>query len=242
MNNMKILVTLPVYDEELILKENILILYSFLEKNVKDDWQIIIADNGSVDSTGKIGRELSQNFDRIKYLFINEKGKGRAIRSAWQSESADVYCFMDVDLSTDLKHLPTLISAINKENFDIAVGSRFKKGAQVRRSFKRKFISYGYRFLLRLILKPQTKDATCGFKAVNTKIIKELLPKVKNNEWFFDSELLILAERNKYKIKEIPVKWIESINRARKSKTNILKTSFSYLKEICKLRARFLRF
>jgi putative flippase GtrA len=233
--SLKILVVVPVYNEELVLKENILKLYNFLKTNYRDDWQIVIADNGSTDGTGKIGQDLSQNFNRIKYLFIKEKGKGGAIRKAWENGKADIYCFMDVDLSTDLKCFPSLISAIDKENFDIAIGSRFKKGALVERSLKRKIFSYGYRFLLKLILKTKIEDAACGFKAVKARVVKELLPKVKNNEWFFDSELLILAEKNKYKIKEIPIKWIEQKNKLRKSKASIFKTSFSYLREISKL-------
>jgi glycosyltransferase involved in cell wall biosynthesis len=233
---MKILIAIPVYNEESILAENAKKIYDFFKKNITDDWQIVIADNNSNDRTGNIGKDLEKNFKEIKYLYISEKGKGRAIRAAWENAEADVYIFMDADLATDLSALPALVAAVSQENFDLAAGSRFHKNSKVKRSFLRKFISRAYRFILRLALRSKIKDAPCGFKAVNSKIIKNIVPQIKNNEWFFDTELVILAEKNNYSIKEIPVIWTEHKKIGRKSRVNFIKVSLGYLKEIWRLK------
>ncbi len=235
---MKISVALPVYNEETILKENVLKIYNFLKDNVRDNWKIIIADNHSTDQTGEIGKKLANQQPEIKYLYISQKGKGRAIREAWQNEKADIYIFMDIDLSTNLEALPELIAAVSREKYDLAIGSRFLPASRVKRSFFRKFISYGYRLILRLWLNSKIKDAPCGFKAVNFKVINTLLPKIQNNGWFFDSELVLLAEKQKYKIKEIPVTWHERTDKKRASKVNLLPVILNYLKEIWKLRKK----
>lgn len=220
---MKILVALPVYNEEVILKRNAVRLYDFMKKNFTDDWQIVIADNNSSDRTGEIGQDLEKRFKEIKYLHIPQKGKGRAIRAAWQSADADVYVFMDADLATDLSALPNLIFAIGSEKFDLATGSRFQKTSKVKRSLSRKLISRSYRFVLRLMLKTKIKDAPCGFKAVNRDVIKNILPLVQNNEWFFDTEMMISAEKQNYRIKEIPVIWTEHKTPGEKAESIFLK-------------------
>ena len=143
---------------------------------------------------------------------------------------------MDADLATDLFSLPELVAAVGQKNFDLAAGSRFHKDSRVVRSLLRKFISKIYRFILRLILGVKTKDAPCGFKAVNRTIIKNILPQIKNNEWFFDTEMVVLAEKNNYRIKEIPVIWTEHKKIGRKSRVNFIKVSLGYLKEIWRLK------
>jgi glycosyltransferase involved in cell wall biosynthesis len=233
---MKILIALPVYNEESILAENAAKLYDFLKNNLSDDWQIVIADNNSTDRTAEIGKNLEKNFKGIKYLYVPQKGKGRAIRAAWDSGDADVYVFMDADLATDLSALPNLISAISRDNYDIAAGSRFQKNSKVKRSIFRKSISRIYRLVLRLMLKTKIKDVPCGFKAINRAIMQDILPRVQNNEWFFDTEMIITAEKQNYRTKEIPVIWTEHKNSGRKSKINFLPTTLNYLKEIWRLK------
>ncbi|MFH2136498.1 MAG: glycosyltransferase [Patescibacteria group bacterium] len=233
---MKILIAVPAYNEESILAENATKIYNFLKKNIAEEWQIIIADNNSTDRTGEIGKNLEKNLSEIKYLNIPEKGKGRAIRAAWENAAADVYVFMDADLATDLSSLPALLAAVGKENYDIASGARFHKNSKVQRSLLRKFISKIYRFVLRLSLGLKTKDTPCGFKAVNHKVVKNILPQIKNNEWFFDTEMIILAEKQNYKINEIPIIWTEHKKTGRKSRVNFIKVSFGYLKEIWRLK------
>lgn len=233
---MKILIAVPAYNEEPILAENVKKIYDFLKKNIMDDWQIVIADNNSSDRTGEIGKDLEKNFERIKYLHIPKRGKGRAIRAAWENSDADIYIFMDADLATDLSSLPALISAVGQEKYDLAAGARFHKDSKVQRSLLRKLISRIYRFALRFTLGLKTKDAPCGFKAVNQTIIQKIIPLTQNNEWFFDTEMVVLAEKQNYRIKEIPVIWTEHKKIGRKSRVNFIKVSLGYLKEIWRLK------
>lgn len=207
---MKILVALPVYNEEKQLKKNVLILYNFLQKNLSFPFQIVIADNNSTDNTGKIGRDLEKNYKYIKYLYVPKKGKGLAIKQAWQDKSFDIYSFMDVDLSTDISAFPILIDKIVKEDYDISIGSRLNKESQVKRGFKRSFVSKSYNLLLKIFFNVSFPDAQCGFKAIKHSVFEQLLPEIKNDNFFFDTELLLLAEKKyKFKVCSIPVNWID---------------------------------
>lgn len=234
---MKIVIVVPAYNEEKILANNISRLADYCIKNIIDDWCIIIADNASSDKTSVVAKELVKINTRIKYLFISQKGKGRAIREAWNSIEADIYIFMDADLASDLKSLPDLISAI-KGGSDLAIGSRYILGSEVKRSFLRFVFSKFYHLILRVILGFKVSDAPCGLKAINQKIKKEVLPEVRNQEWFFDSELVILAERKKYKISEVPIAWREARVGEDKSRVNPIVVGFGYLHEVLKLRKR----
>ncbi|MFA5413224.1 MAG: glycosyltransferase [Patescibacteria group bacterium] len=233
---MKILIAVPAYNEESILAENVKKIYDFLKNNIAEEWQVIIADNNSGDRTSEVGKNLEKNLEKIKYLNIPKKGKGRAIRAAWETNDADVYIFMDADLATNLSSLPALIAAIGQENFDLAAGARFHKNSRVNRSLLRKFISRVYRLALHFALGLKIKDAPCGFKAVNRRVVQSILPQIKNNEWFFDTEMVVLAEKNNYRIKEVPVVWTEHKKIGRKSRVSFIKVSLGYLKEIWRLK------
>jgi glycosyltransferase involved in cell wall biosynthesis len=241
---MKILVVLPVYNEETILRENALKLYDFLEKNIKDDWQIVIADNGSIDGTAAIGKTLAARCpEKIFYFYISEKGRGGALKKSWQTFPADFYTFMDADLATDLVHFPQMIDELKNGN-DVVVGSRLEQESNVDRSFFRELTSRVFNFLRKKLLDFKIKDSQCGFKGAAKNVITKVLPIVKNTQWFFDTEFLFLAERNGFKIKEIPVRWKETPNKKRRSlisvfkfsSDNIFKISFDYLKEIWQLK------
>ncbi len=234
---MKILIALPAYNEESILEKSVLKLLVFCQQNLRDDWQIIIADNNSEDGTAMIAKNLATKFSAVKYLFVSQKGKGIAIKTAWQQETADVYCFMDADLATDLAALPQLISGIGEGN-DLVIGSRFHPKSKVTRSPGRKLTSQAYRLILKIILSLKINDAPCGFKAVNQKVKENLLDLIKNQEWFFDSELVVLAEKKGYKIKEIPISWQDPREGTDKSRVNILTLSWDYFKEVLALRKR----
>lgn len=243
---MKILVVLPAYNEESILRENTLRLYNFLEKNITEDWQIIIADNGSTDRTAETGKELNSLYPgKIIYSFIPEKGRGGALKAAWSNFSADFYTFMDCDLSTDLAHFPEMIGELKNGN-DIVVGSRLARNSSVQRSFFRELTSRVFNILRKLMLDFKIKDSQCGFKGANRDIIATILPLVKNTQWFFDTEFLYLAQKNNFKIKEIPVRWKETPNEKRRSlisilkisPDNIFKISFDYIRELRRLRKK----
>jgi len=245
---MKLSITIPVYNEDEIIEACVKKLNLFLKKK-KYDYEIIIADNASTDKTPEISNRICRKYKKVKYFRLEQKGRGRTLKKVWNSSNADILCYMDADLATGLEALPKLVNAI-RNSYDIAVGSRLVKGAIVKRSFSREILSRGYNFMLRKILKIHFKDAQCGFKAINRKILK-ILPKVEDNEWFFDTEILFLAEKAGFKIKEIPVRWIEerTIKKSkktekknkksvRKSKVKLLKTILNYLNSVNRLRKR----
>lgn len=223
----KVKIVLPVYNEEKELEENILKLQDFVSKNLSDyEVKVVIADNASTDQTSAIAKKLANQYSDLSFFRLEEKGRGRAIKKAWGTEDADIYVYMDLDLSTDLKHLPNLISSLNK-GYDLAIGSRLLSNSKiVGRTIKREILSRAYNLLIKILFQTKFSDAQCGFKAVTQKAARELLPKIKDNEWFFDSELLIIAEKSGYKIYEEPVVWIDNPG----STVRVLKTVTGDLK------------
>ncbi len=203
-------VTIPVYNEEKDLPRNIPILHAFLSSPLFPySWRIIIADNASTDATPEVGKELARSFSHVEYMRIEEKGRGIALRTVWSNSQADVVSYMDVDLSTELSAFPALVRAVVEEGYDVAIGTRLAKGAQVRRSWRRTFLSRGYMVLLKVALHVRFSDAQCGFKALRREVAQTLLPLTLDRGWFFDTELLVLAERAGYRIAQIPVRWEE---------------------------------
>lgn len=233
--------TLPVYNEGAILKKNIEKILNFINNSLAEDeyrWQIILADNASTDKTPFIAQSLEEKHpQKIRYLRLDKKGKGLAIKTAWQKFPADYYIFMDADLSTDLEALPRLIHEL-KNGADMVIGSRYLPNSQTHRSLLRLFISKISRWLVADWLKLPLSDFSCGFKGVNQKIIQNILPLIKNEQWFFDTEILCRAERAGCVIKEIPVIWIETLNQKRKSKVGLLRVGWEYVREVIKNRPR----
>lgn len=229
---MKILITIPVLNEEKELEKNIKILADFLAKNFKYDWEIEIADNGSTDKTQSIGERMAHEANsKVKYLRLEERGRGRALKKSWFKSDADIVSYMDVDLSTNLTAFPPMIKKITN-GADVATGSRLMKTSRIKRQIKREILSRGYNILIKLMFQNKFSDAQCGFKAISRKAAKELLPKTKDNEWFFDTELLLLAERYGYKIGEVPVEWIEDLD----SRVKIFKTVVEDIKGLIRLK------
>ena len=228
-------IVVPVYNEEKILEKSISTLTDFLKKNFKHDWQIIIADNASIDKTLEVAKAITKKYPKVRFIHLDQKGRGRALRKAWTESKADIVSYMDVDLSTDLTFFPLMIDSL-LQGYDVATGSRLMKGAEIKRSFKRELLSRGYNLLVRAILGVNYKDSQCGFKAVTREIVNKVVPEIKDNAWFFDSELLFRAHKKGYKIKEIPVKWIEDED----SRVRIVSTVSNYLKSIAVLRLEYL--
>jgi len=229
---MKILIAIPVYNEENILENNINKVLDFCHNKLDIDFKIVIADNNSTDKTAEIGRQLADKNSEVEYYFIDQQGKGGAIKNVWANDySADIYCFMDADLATDLSALPNLISEINNGN-DIVIGSRFHSKSKVSRPLSRKIISYLYHLFLKISVRTKINDAACGFKAISKKAKLQLLPDLQNEGWFFDSELVLLADKSGYKVKEIPVCWAEPRTNDSPSKVNIWLLSRDYLKQV----------
>ncbi len=235
---MKILIALPVYNEEIILAKNVQTVLGFCRSNlVNDDFIIIIANNNSTDQTAKIADELSLQNQELKHLFINQKGKGLAISSAWQKYEADLYCFMDADLATDLSALLEATRAIQL-GVDLAIGSRFHPQSQVERSWQRRFVSQCYRLFFKTLFNLKINDFPCGFKMITRQVRDQVLQNILNKGFFWDTEMLVLADKQNFKIVEIPVIWREKNDQNRKSHVSIIKTSLSYIKESILLKIR----
>ena len=205
-------ITVPVYNEEKELEKNILTLYNFCDKKLEDyNWHITIADNASNDNTPIIASKLSKINPRIVYFRLDQKGRGRAVKRVWSESGCDYCVYMDLDLSTDLIHLPKILKAL-KDNSDIAIGSRLMNGSKVEgRNFLREFISKTLNFFfIQFFFHTHFTDAQCGFKGVTKKVVDNLIPKILDNGWFFDGELLIVGEKSGYKIYEEPVHWVDN--------------------------------
>lgn len=207
MSKKKLLVAIPVYNEEKDLPKNIPLLNSYLTSSLDDlDWEIVIVDNASTDQTPEIGRKLAAK-SSISYVRISEKGRGRALFYVWERSGADYLSYMDVDLSSGLKYFPKLIKQL-EAGADVAIGSRLAKGATVYgRPLLREIMSRGYSFLFRIFFQTSFLDAQCGFKAIKGPCAKKVLPLVLDRGWFFDSELLIICDKAGYKIAEVPITW-----------------------------------
>lgn len=200
---------IPVYNEEHALSDSVGKVHEFLSTGFPYPWRIIIADNASTDTTLQVAGRLAGEYERVSVAHIPQKGRGRALRAVWLESDAEVVSYMDVDLSTDISSYPALIEAIVKDGWDLATGTRLSNGSQTRRSVKRETLSRGYNLMIKAVFGTQFGDAQCGFKALSRRSVRELVPLVQDNEWFFDTELLILAEKKGYRVKDIPVRWVE---------------------------------
>lgn len=230
--NLSLNVVIPVYNEEKELEESVRTLYRFLSSELGDfDWNIMIVDNASIDRTYTLAKTLASKFTRVRALHLDQKGRGRAVKHAWREYPADVNAYMDVDLSTDLKCFPPLVGALVR-GYDIAIGSRNARGARVYgRSLLRTITSKTYILLIKLFFWVHFSDAQCGFKAVTKKVVEELVPGIIDNEWFFDSELLIVGEKIGLRIYEEPVSWIDNPG----STVRVMKTAEGDVKGLWRL-------
>ncbi len=226
-------IVIPIYNEEKELEINILRLHSFLKKNYNIyDWHITIADNASTDRSCQIAKKIAEKYNNISYYHLSLKGRGRAVKKVWNIKKADVSVYMDVDLSTDLNNLLPMTRALIKDTFDIGIGSRLLPASKVmNRPLKREVLSRVYNILIKLFFGVNFSDAQCGFKAVTKKVVKNLLPYIEDNAWFFDSELLIVGEKLGYKIYEQPVMWIDNPG----STVRVLKTVYGDLEGLWRL-------
>ena len=202
-------VVVPVFDEQDSLAASIRTLHAYLTAEFDLPWSITIADNASTDATLDVATLLTYELENVEILHLEEKGRGRALKSAWLASTAKVVAYVDVDLSTDLRALPPLIAPLLSGHSDVAIGTRLAASSRVSRGGKREFISQCYNFLLRQTMGVQFTDAQCGFKAVRADAAAQLLPLAQDDGWFFDTELLVLAERSGLRIHEVPVDWVD---------------------------------
>ena len=207
-------VVVPVYNEERALPQSIPVLRGFLSgPSFPFEWRIVIADNASVDNTPAVAQGLAgANSGEVEYVRIERKGRGFALKQTWLASPMDIVSYMDVDLSTDLEAFPALIGAIANNAYHVAVGSRLASESQITRSLKRRVLTRGYNTLIKAMFRTHFSDAQCGFKAVHRQAAQSIVPLIEDNNWFFDTELLILAEKMGYLVKDVPVKWVEDMD------------------------------
>ena len=223
-------VVIPVYNEEAQLAASV---ERVLEHLATMPWsyRVTIADNASTDQTAMIARRLSHNHPEVKVVHLAEKGRGRALKRVWSDSESDVLVYMDVDLSTDLAALLPLVAPLVSGHSDLAIGSRLTRDSRVIRGARRELISRSYNLILRRALRARFSDAQCGFKAVRREAARELLPLVEDNAWFFDTELLVVAERAGLRIHEVPVDWVDDPD----SSVDVVRTALDDLKGVARL-------
>ncbi|HEX2910615.1 MAG TPA: dolichyl-phosphate beta-glucosyltransferase [Chloroflexia bacterium] len=230
-------IVIPVYNEQEVLEKSVNSLRAYLLEYFPYRWRITIADNASIDKTWEIAQRLQETYSDVKAVHLDQKGRGRALRYVWSNSDADVVSYMDVDLSTNLKSFLPLVAPIITGHSDLAIGSRLARGAIVTRQWKREIISRCYNFMIKLSFFNAFSDAQCGFKACRTDVARRLLPLIENNEWFFDTEMLLLAEHNHLPIYEVPVEWIEDLD----SRVKIVKTAMEDVKGLVRIRKLFFK-
>ena len=225
-------VVIPVLNEERALPGTVATLREFLRDAIPNPCRIVIADNGSNDSTPQVGRGLAEEHPDVAYLRLEQRGRGRALRRAWLESQADLVSYMDVDLSTDLSAFQPLVQAL-EDGYDLAIGSRLAKESTVRlRSLKREVISRSYNLLIEAMFFTRFSDAQCGFKAMTSAAARALLPHVQDQGWFFDTELLILAEKRGFRIMDVPVTWTDDPD----TRVKVVRTALDDLKGLLRLR------
>jgi len=222
---------LPVFNEEKILESSVRRLDGYLRGQFPIAARITIVDNASTDRTEEVGNRLADEIDGVSYVRLDRKGRGLALREAWSVTHAQVACYMDIDLSTDLNALFPLVAPLLSGHSDVAIGTRLAPSSNVSRGPRREFISRSYNRILRSTLRARFTDAQCGFKAVRTESVQPLLNEVKDDGWFFDTELLMLAQRRGLRIHEVPVDWTDDPD----SRVDIVSTAWIDLKGVARL-------
>lgn len=225
---------IPVYNEARVLEGSLRRLLREMDECRDFQWRIVIVNNGSTDDTAELARRLADELAPVQFIDIAQKGRGRALRTAWSQTDAEMSIYMDVDLSTGLAAVPGAVAEL-RSGADLVVGSRTRGDSRITRCFKREFLSRAYNRLIRWVLRTRSfDDAQCGFKGVRVEAVRRLLPLVKNQDWFFDTELLVLAEYAGLTIRTLPITWVEDPD----SRVNIPRTILQDLGGLARLRIK----
>jgi glycosyltransferase involved in cell wall biosynthesis len=225
-------VVLPVFNDEGDLERCVRELLKYLRSVLPFSFRITIADRASTDSTPLIACQLAAELPEVVAVFLAGPGRGRALRQSWLTSDADVLAYLDVDLSTDLKALLPLVAPLVSGHSDVAIGSRSMRASRVVRGPGREFVSRTYNLVLRAALAVRFSDAQCGFKAIRADVARELLPLTRDTGWFFDTEMLVLAEKSGMRIHEVAVDWTDGPN----SHVDIVPTAMDDLRGIARMR------
>ena len=222
---------IPVYNEVASLETSVRAIHAYMDDALPFTWRVTIADNASTDGTREVAERLASELPRVTVVHLDEKGRGRALNTVWSTSDAQILAYCDVDLSTNLAALLPLIAPLVSGHSHIAIGTRLARSSRVVRGPKREFISRSYNLLLRASLAARFSDAQCGFKAIRADVARELLPHVADTGWFFDTELLVLAERAGLRIHEVPVDWVDDPD----SRVDIVATAMADLKGVVRV-------
>lgn len=229
-------IAIPAYNEEHVLAASVRRLHTYLIETFPYRFVITIVDNASTDRTWEVAERLSLELPEVEAVHLERKGRGRALRHVWGTSEADVVAYMDVDLSTDLDAFLPLVAPLVSGHSDLAIGSRLSRGSAVVRGPRREIISRAYNLLLHTTLAARFSDAQCGFKAGRAEVVRALLPAVEDQAWFFDTELLLLAEKNGLRIHEVPVDWIDDPD----SRVDVFHTALDDLRGMARMGRRLL--
>jgi glycosyltransferase involved in cell wall biosynthesis len=229
-------IVIPVFNEAPVLEAQIQYLSKYLGTSLPFRWQITIVDNGSTDDTLSVARKLECELEFVKVMALGHKGRGGAIRAAWMQSESTICCYMDVDMSTGLDAFLPLVAPLMTHHSDIAIGSRLSRTSNVARSPKRELISRLYNFMIRTFFAVRFTDAQCGFKAIRTDIARKLIPAIRDDNWFFDTELLLVAEHNGLRIHEVAVDWIDDPD----SRVHIRSTALEDIRGLYRMGLTFL--
>ena len=224
-------VVVPVHNEQEVLEASIWRLHGYLKASFPFSFRITIADNASTDATWPLARRLATQLPDVRAVHVPQKGRGRALRQVWSASDAAVVAYMDADLSTGLEALLPLVAPLLSGHSDLAIGTRLANGAAVVRGPKRELVSRCYNLLLRATMRARFSDAQCGFKAGRTEVVKALLPAVEDQAWFFDTELLLAAQRGGLRIHEVPVDWVEDTD----SRVDVVRTALDDLRGMARV-------
>jgi putative flippase GtrA len=227
-------IVVPVHNEQQVLEASIERLHRYLVVSFPFAFRIVIADNASTDGTWLLAKRLAERHPDVRAVHLAEAGRGRALRQVWTASDADVVAYMDVDLSTGLEALLPLVAPLLSGHSDLAIGTRLANGAAVVRGPKRELVSRCYNLLLRTTMRARFTDAQCGFKAGRTEVVQALLPVVEDQAWFFDTELLLAAQRGGLRIHEVPVDWVEDTD----SRVDVLRTALDDLRGMARVARR----
>ncbi len=231
------LIVIPAYNEEELIQSTLLRLQRFIGKKLTDtNITVIVSDNNSTDHTALKVQELLPDIPFLRYVFVPQQGKGSAIKEVWSEfiDRYDYFIFMDADLATDLEALPRMMQAL--ETHDLVCGDRYHPHSSTERIVKREIISRAYRVLTHTLLSPVISDYPCGFKGCSQQTVRDILPLIKNDTWFFDSELAYRAYQNNCTICNLPVSWKDPRSKVDQSKVSLPKVSLQYITELIRLK------
>lgn len=230
-------IVIPVRDEEKTLATSIPRLHDYLVQNFPYPFLITIAESGSVDATRDVGAALARRIPEVRFVSLRGRGRGLALRHAWATSRATVVSYMDVDLSIGLDGFLPLIAPLASGHSDLAIGTRHARGSNVRRSLLRSVLSRTYNLILRVVLGVSFSDAQCGFKAGRREVVQAILPAVHDDKWFFDTELLCVAQHQRLRIHEVPVDCLDDPN----TSVDIRRTIWDMLRGVARVAARRMR-